>query len=150
MSGSKVLPAGVEHHVDPTTGELLAMIVRGSFRGGRYNFFTPDDFPLQLGQNFYPPGETIEAHTHVPQERHVNRVNEFIYLVAGRLLLHLFALDRSPVKDVELVAGDCVLLTGGGHGFEVLEESRLLEVKQGPYLGVEDKVKLASGRATTS
>jgi len=126
------------------------MIVRGSFRGGRYNFFTPDDFPLQLGQNFYPPGQTIDAHMHLPQERHVKRVNEFIYLVAGRLLLHLFALDRGHLKDVELASGDCVLLTAGGHGFEVLEESRLLEVKQGPYLGVQDKVKLAPGRAAGS
>lgn len=145
MTGSKVLPEGVEHHVDPTTGELLALIVRGSFRGGRYNFFTPDDFPLQLGQNFYPSGETIPAHMHVPQERRVHRVNEFIYLVAGRLQLHLFGSDRAHVVDVELGAGDCVLLTGGGHGFEVLEESRLLEVKHGPYLGADDKVKLDPG-----
>ena len=49
--------------------------------------------------------------------------------------------DEFPVTKLELKAGDSLLLTGGGHGFDVLEECQLIEVKQGPYLGMDDKVK---------
>ena len=48
---------GLEHYRDPVSGELLAMVVRATFKGGKYNFFTPDDFPLQMGTSFYPAGE---------------------------------------------------------------------------------------------
>lgn len=144
MSKMKLPPTGVEHYADPVNGDVLAIVVRDDFKGGRYNFFTPDDYSLQLGENFYAKGDAIESHVHVPQERHIAKVNEFIFLKAGKLLLHLFTSERAPVGDVELRAGDCVLLTGGGHGFDVLAGAQLLEVKQGPYLGVDDKIKFTA------
>ena len=132
---------GLEHYRDPASGDLLAMIVRHDFTGGKYNFFTPDDFPLQMGTSFYASGERIQAHVHIPQPRQVELVNEYIYVKSGRLELILYAQDRSPVTTTELNAGDSLLLTGGGHGFRVLEACQLIEVKQGPYLGMDDKVK---------
>lgn len=131
---------GLERYRDPA-GDLLAMIVRADFRGGKYNFFTPDDFPLQMGTSFYGAGEKITPHVHIPQPRHVELVNEYIYVKSGRLELTLYTKDRVPTATVELRCGDSLLLTGGGHGFRVLEACQLIEVKQGPYLGMDDKVK---------
>lgn len=132
---------GLEEYRDPVSGDLLAMIVRSDFRGGKYNFFTPDDFPLQMGTSFYPAGERIQPHVHIPQPRQVELVNEYVYIKSGRLELTLYSKDRTPVTKTELAAGDSLLLTGGGHGFQVLETCQLIEVKQGPYLGMDDKVK---------
>lgn len=133
---------GLEHYRDPTSGDLLAMVVRADFRGGKYNFFTPDEFPLQMGTSFYPAGERIQPHVHIPQPRQVDLVNEYIYVKSGRVELTLYSKDRAPVTTLELGVGDSLLLTGGGHGFRVLEPCQLIEVKQGPYLGVDDKVKI--------
>ena len=132
---------GLEHYRDPTSGDLLAMVVRGDFSGGKYNFFTPDDFPLQMGTSFYPAGDRIQPHVHIPQPRQVELVNEYIYVKSGRVELTLYTKERMPVTKIELAAGDSLLLTGGGHGFQVLEACQLIEVKQGPYLGMDDKVK---------
>ena len=132
---------GLEHYRDPASGDLLAMVVRGDFSGGKYNFFTPDDFPLQMGTSFYPAGDRIQPHVHVPQLRQVELVNEYIYVKSGRVELTLYTKDRMPVTKFELSAGDSLLLTGGGHGFKVIDACQLIEVKQGPYLGMDDKVK---------
>ena len=132
---------GLEHYRDPASGDLLAMVVRGDFSGGKYNFFTPDDFPLQMGTSFYPAGDRIQPHVHIPQPRQVELVNEYIYVKTGRVELTLYTKERMPVTKFELAAGDSLLLTGGGHGFKVIEACQLIEVKQGPYLGMDDKVK---------
>lgn len=132
---------GLEEYRDPASGDLLAMVVRADFSGGKYNFFTPDDFPLQMGTSFYPAGERIQPHVHIPQPRHIEVVNEYIYVKTGRVELTLYSKDRAPITTIGLAAGDSLLLTGGGHGFRVLEPCQLIEVKQGPYLGMEDKVK---------
>ncbi|MBM4421009.1 MAG: hypothetical protein FJ034_05400 [Chloroflexi bacterium] len=131
---------GLEKYHDPA-GQLLAMVVRRDFRGGKYNFFTPDDFPLQMGTSFYMSGERITPHIHIPQPRQVDLVNEYVYVKSGRLELTLYTKERVSVTTITLETGDSLLLTGGGHGFKVLEECQLIEVKQGPYLGMDDKVK---------
>jgi len=41
-----------------------------------------------------------------------------------------------------LNSGDTILLLRGGHGFNILEDSKIIEVKQGPYYGVEEDKQL--------
>lgn len=133
--------AGVERYLDPSTAALLAIVVRDGFRGGQYNFLTPDDFPMQLGVNFYAPGQRIQPHLHVETRRDVRDQQELLFLKRGRAVLHLYTEERALAYDVDLRAGDCVLLASGGHGLDILEEAQLIEAKQGPYLGVGEKVK---------
>lgn len=141
MSARAADTPGVERYLDPATRELLAIVVREDFRGGRYNFLTPDDFPMQLGVNFYGPGEHIQPHVHVDTRRDVRTQQELLFLKRGRAVLHLYTADREPAHDIELRSGDCVLLAAGGHGLDILEEAQLIEAKQGPYLGVGEKIK---------
>lgn len=132
---------GVERYMDPLSGGLLAIVVRDAFRGGQYNFLTPDDFPMQLGVNFYAPGQRIQPHVHVETRREVTEQQELLFLKRGRAVLHLYTPERVLAHDVELGSGDCVLLASGGHGLDILEEAQLIEAKQGPYLGVGEKIK---------
>lgn len=131
----------MERYRDPVTSALLAIVVRDDFRGGQYNFLTPDDFPMQLGVNFYAPGQRIQPHVHVEAQRDVRDQQELLFLKRGRAVLHLYTAQRELAHAVDLRAGDCVLLVSGGHGLDILEEAQLIEAKQGPYLGVGEKIK---------
>jgi hypothetical protein len=116
--------------------DLLAILVRASATSEqKYNFLTPPGEPFQLGVNFYGRGEVIKNHAHLPREIRVDRVQELILISSGRARLFLYDDDRKEVARTELGTGDAVLLLRGGHGFELLEETKIVEIKQGPYDG---------------
>jgi hypothetical protein len=133
---------GVERIVH--RGLAYAIVLRAAASSDeKYNFLTGPENPLQLGVNFYPAGETIKAHYHLPRHLENNsQIQEFLLIGEGRTKLILFdADDHTQFADVELGPGDMVLLLAGGHGFEVLEPTKIVEVKQGPYDGkAKDKV----------
>lgn len=119
--------------------ELIAIVVRrGAQSENKYNFLTDDREPFQLGMSFYSPGERIRSHAHLPRTIRVSRVQEFIVLSHGRARLDLYSETRARIAQTLLEAGDVVLLLGGGHGFEILEDTRIVEVKQGPYEGAKN------------
>jgi hypothetical protein len=124
-------------------GRAYAIVLRASATSDeKYNFLTGPESPLQLGVNFYAAGETIKAHHHLPRHLETNQIQEFILIGEGRTKLTLFdADDLSPFTELELGGGDMVLLLAGGHGFQVLEPTKIVEIKQGPYDGkAKDKV----------
>ena len=41
-----------------------------------------------------------------------------------------------------LVEGDLILLKSGIHGFEITEDCKFIEIKQGPFKETADKIKL--------
>jgi shikimate kinase len=57
----------------------------------------------------------------------------------GRMLIDLYDGDKNLVATREMSVGDVVALVSGGHGFRLIEDTVLLEVKQGPYSGVQEK-----------
>lgn len=116
--------------------QLLAILVRESASSDtKYNFLTEQSEPLQLGVNFYRAGEAIESHTHLPRDIRIDRVQEMLVIGKGKTRLTLFDDERRQVAETVLGSGDLVLLLSGGHGFEILEDTKILEVKQGPYDG---------------
>ncbi|HXK19383.1 MAG TPA: hypothetical protein VNG33_16345 [Polyangiaceae bacterium] len=124
-------------------GRTYAIVLRATASSDeKYNFLTGPESPLQLGVNFYAAGETIKAHYHLPRRVETDQIHEFILIGEGRTKVTLFdADDRTPFTDFELGAGDMLLLLAGGHGFELLEPTKIVEVKQGPYDGKsKDKV----------
>lgn len=121
---------------------LLAIVVSADAKSHeKYNFLSDPSEPLQLGMNFYRAGEVIGNHSHLPREILVTQVQEAIVIGEGRARLVLYDEQQRRVTDVVLSRGDLVLLTAGGHGFEILEDTKILEVKQGPYAGkTKDKI----------
>lgn len=117
----------------------LAYIIRGGFAPDKTTFFTPPEFKQQVGFVVYPEGGEIARHVHVPLERHLVGTSEVLVLRSGRCLIDIYDDDRELVATRELQTGDVMLMVGGGHGFRMLEDTVFLEVKQGPYTGLEEK-----------
>jgi mannose-6-phosphate isomerase-like protein (cupin superfamily) len=122
-------------------GRVLAMILRASYKKEGIHFFTPDSFSQQLGYMKRPVGHVIEPHDHNPVERTVTWTQEVLFVRSGRVRLDLYDENRSYLESRVLGPGDVILLAHGGHGLVMLEESEIIEVKQGPYVGEHDKTR---------
>ena len=122
-------------------GQLLAIIVSHRFCEPGVHFFTPGEFSQQLAYMRHPAGKIIDPHVHNPVPREVQYTQEVLFLKRGRLRVDFFDPEQRYLEDRILEAGDIILLATGGHGFEVLEEIEMIEVKQGPYAGDRDKTR---------
>lgn len=122
-------------------GTLLALIVRRDFHRPGIHFFTPNNFSQQLGYMSHPSGHEILPHTHKEVLRDVRATQEVLVIRKGRLRVDFYGDDRVRVESRTLQAGDVILLASGGHGFEVLEDCEMIEIKPGPYAEGEDKVR---------
>lgn len=124
-------------------GVLLAVIVAGSFSEPGIHFFTPGELSQQLAYMRHPAGKIISPHVHTPSPRTVEYTQEVLVLKRGKLRVDFYDEHRQYLQSRVLVAGDAILLATGGHGFEVLEELEMIEVKQGPYAGEQDKERFS-------
>lgn len=120
--------------------KIIAIVVKANFRKNGVNFVSKKDFPLQLGISGYKKGDKIRPHFHIDKEVTVNKIQEVVYIKSGRTMVNLYDLNGERFKSVELLTGDTIFFVDGGHGFEMLEDTRIIEVKQGPYFG-KDKDK---------
>jgi mannose-6-phosphate isomerase-like protein (cupin superfamily) len=123
---------------------LCAVILRASFDEPGIQFFTPSDFSQQLASMSYAPGKIIPAHTHDLVQREVLHTQETLFIRKGAVRVDFYTEEREYRTSRVLTAGDVILLVAGGHGFEVLEELNMVEVKQGPYAGEADKTRFDS------
>ena len=122
-----------------SAGRPLAYIIRAGLAPPGTTFFTPPEFKQQVGFVVYPEGGEIAPHVHLPLERHLVGTSEVIVVRSGRCALDVYDDDHTLIATRELATGDVMLMVGGGHGFRMLEDTVLLEVKQGPYTGVAEK-----------
>ncbi len=122
-------------------GIILAIIIRHSFSKDGIEFFTPDSFSQQLAYMKRPSGYVIQPHTHNLVERKIDLTQEVLYIKSGVVRVNFFDNEREYLKSMNLFAGDVILLANGGHGFEIIEEAEIIEVKQGPYAGEMDKIR---------
>jgi mannose-6-phosphate isomerase-like protein (cupin superfamily) len=128
-------------------GRVLAVIVSGRYREPGIHFFTPSEFSQQLAYMAHPAGKLIEPHVHNPVPREVQYTQEVLFIRRGILRVDFYDHDRVYFESRRLEAGDVILLIEGGHGFEVIEDVEMFEVKQGPYAGEREKTRFASVRA---
>ena len=129
----------IEHitHADRT----LAVLLHANYRQEGIQFFTPDDFSQQLGYMNRPLGYVIPPHVHNPVAREVHYTKEVLFIKSGRVRVDFYDDDQNYLESRILVRGDVLLLAYGGHGFEMLEPTEMIEVKQGPYAGDQDKTR---------
>lgn len=118
---------------------LMAVIVRSTFAEPGIHFFTPDEFSQQLAYMRHPPGKIIPPHVHNPVPREVQYTQEVLIIKRGKLRVDFYNEQELYIESRVLSDGDIILLAAGGHGFEVLEQVEMIEVKQGPYAGEQDK-----------
>jgi uncharacterized beta-barrel protein YwiB (DUF1934 family) len=124
-----------------SNNQIIAIIIRHEFEKDGIEFFTPGDFSQQLGYMKHKEGDIIQEHVHVLHHRDINYTQETLIVKKGRVRVHFFNPDKSFFTSRDLKTGDVILLASGGHGFEFLEETEMIEVKQGPYCSDKDKVR---------
>lgn len=121
--------------------QTLAIIVPMDFSKSGVHFFTPDDFSQQLAYMNHPAGKIIQPHVHNTVLREVHYTQEALFIRKGKLRVDFYDDKQNYLESHVLKTGDVILLVSGGHGFEVLEEIEMIEVKQGPYAGEKDKTR---------
>lgn len=122
-------------------GQIYAIIIKNEFNKEGVHFFTPPEFSQQLGYMHHQAGKKIEPHFHNAVERNVVYTQEVLVIKNGKLKVNFYDDDKQFITDRILKTGDVILLSNGGHGFEVLEELEMIEVKQGPFFGDADKTR---------
>lgn len=121
--------------------KLLAIIISKNYSEPGIHFFTPDDFSQQLAFMKHPIGKFIQPHVHNPVPRQVHFTKETLFIRKGKVRVDFFTDEQIFIESYILETGDVILLSEGGHGFEILEETEMIEVKQGPYAGEMDKTR---------
>ena len=119
----------------------LAIIIRNNYSNNSIEFFTDNDDSQQLGFMTRKKGYEIIPHRHNMIERKVNITQEVLFIKSGKIRVDFYDNDEKYLKSSILNSGDVILLIDGGHGFLMLENSEIIEVKQGPYCGEKDKVR---------
>ena len=120
---------------------LLAIIVSDKFKESGIHFFTPSDLSQQLAYMHYAAGKRISPHIHNHIAREVQFTQEVLIIKKGRVRVDFYTEKQKYLESRILESGDVIILIMGGHGFEILEEVEMIEVKQGPYLGEQDKTR---------
>jgi hypothetical protein len=121
--------------------ELLAIVVSNNFDKEGIHFFTPDDLSQQLASMKHSIGKIIDPHVHNPVKREVHYTQEVLFIRKGKLRVDFYDESQNYFESRILESGDVILLIKGGHGFKVLEDIEMFEVKQGPYAGNKDKTR---------
>lgn len=120
---------------------LLAIVIRNDYSCEGVDFITPDEYSQQVAYMHHPAGKVIDAHLHNMVHRNVVMTQEVLFIKKGKLRVDFYDNYEDYLESIILDAGDAILLVSGGHGFTVLEEVEMIEVKQGPYSGDKDKVR---------
>jgi mannose-6-phosphate isomerase-like protein (cupin superfamily) len=122
-------------------GKILAIIIRHDFQKEGIEFFTPPEFSQQLAYMKRPKNYVIAPHVHNPVQREVFYTKEVLFIKSGKVRVDFYDEVKNYLKSTILETGDVILLAYGGHGFEMLEDTEMIEVKQGPYAGEMDKTR---------
>ena len=125
-------------------GALLAIIIPNAYSKPGISFFTPIELSQQLAYMRHPKGKIIQPHVHNSVPRQVQYTQEVLFIKRGKLRVDFYDTDQHYLESRTLCSGDTILLAAGGHGFEVMEDIEMIEVKQGPYAGDDDKTRFDS------
>ena len=121
---------------------LYALIIKNKRRFIKkgVDFLTKDKDLLQLGFLKYNKNHYIKSHIHVKKPRVINYCTEVLLIEKGKVKIKFFDLKKTDIKkDTILNSGDIIILFKGGHGFTILKKTKIIEVKQGPYVNNKDK-----------
>lgn len=120
----------------------LAIIIRSSYKKEEgIEFLTSGTYSQQLGYMNRPSGYVIPPHVHNFISREVQYTQEVLFIRSGSMRVDFYTTSTKYIESRILKGGDIILLAFGGHGFEMLENSEIVEVKQGPYSAEQDKTR---------
>ncbi|MBR6163313.1 hypothetical protein IKQ26_05460 [bacterium] len=123
--------------------ETLALVIKKDYSAEGIKFFTKDDAPQQIGYMEHKKGYKILPHVHNVVKREISLTQETLVIRKGTLRLDLYSKEREYLESTILSEGDVAILISGGHGLVCLDNVEMIEVKQGPYLGINDKIRIS-------
>jgi hypothetical protein len=124
-------------------GELNAEVIRNNLEVDSTQFFSNEQSSLQLGVLSHRSGYIETPHFHPKQERDSSSTQQFFIVTRGKVIVDFFSKNLDVLESIELLVGDSILLIEGIHRIRIIEDSRCVSVKQGPFLGISaDKVEV--------
>jgi hypothetical protein len=121
----------------------FAVIIHSNFERKGIEFFSDKNDSQQLGYMNRPIGYKIAPHRHNLVRREVHLTQEVLFIKSGKVRVDFYDDDQNYIKSTVISTGDVILLSNGGHGFKMLEATEIIEVKQGPYCGEQDKIRFS-------
>ena len=122
--------------------KLYALIVRKNYKKKKgVSFFTDKNATQQFGYMNHPKNHIILPHRHNKRYSKIELTTEVIILLDGILRVDFYNSKEKYLFSKKLYKDDIIMLSNGGHGFKVLKDVKMIEVKQGPYSLAMDKVK---------
>tara|TARA_B100000767_G_scaffold166666_1_gene156063 strand:- start:151 stop:567 length:417 start_codon:yes stop_codon:yes gene_type:complete len=105
-------------------------------------FFTDSDLNMQVGFMGHSKNHIINPHFHINRKKIIKQMSELLIIFSGQLKVYFYDKKKLRAKSLILNKKDMILLISGGHGFKVLKKIEMLEIKQGPFIGEKDKIRL--------
>ena len=122
--------------------KLYALIVKAKFRKKKgISFFTPNDTNQQFGYMKHDKGHLIKPHKHKKRATKIFYTTEVIIIFKGSLRVDFYDQKQKYLFSKIIKEKEIIMLVHGGHGFKVLKNVEMIEVKQGPYSLIKDKKK---------
>src|SRR5262245_26201436 len=124
-------------------GVKYAEVIRADMRVDKTQFFSPAESSFQFGLLAHAAGFAEPPHYHKPFTREVTDLQQMFVMQRGRVVVELYSDEGELLREIELKAGDAIVLIHGVHALRVLEDFQAVSVKQGQFLGTEnDKVNV--------
>ena len=123
------------------SGKTFAIIIPADYEKEGIEFHSDPKDSLQIGSMMWRSGHHIQGHKHLSHPRTVEFSNEAIFITKGKVKINFLNDSGKTLLSRILETGDVVLLLDGGHSFDIIEDARMIEVKQGPYVGESDKLR---------
>lgn len=114
-----------------------AFVIRSNEKIDGINFFSNKTDPQQIGLMTRPKGYIVKMHSHNLVERTIEITQEVLIIRSGKIMIRI--VFENETFETVLFQGDLITLIRGSHELIFLDESQILEIKQGPYLGSNDK-----------
>ena len=118
--------------------KVLARLVKAEDWNEGLGFYSNDEEVIQVGTWQYDSGKQLMKHIHNEVDRVITRTNEVLYVVSGTVKAFIYDLDENLVEELTVNSGDILILLDCGHGYEIMaDNTKVIEIKNGPYLGAE-------------
>ena len=123
--------------------DTLALLMRNSAWKNGLSFLTKDEDFIQAGTWWYEEGKKLDRHYHNEVERKTYLTQECIVVLCGSVHVNVYDSKKDFVTEFVMEAHDVAVFLKGGHSYEILtDNTKIVEVKNGPFLGVDvDKTR---------
>lgn len=107
------------------------------------NFYSKDEEFIQVGSWNYDNGKELLKHKHNIIEKPSNLTQETLYIRQGSIKAHVYNTKNEFIEEIIAHEGDVLIMLHGGHGYDILsDDTQVLEIKNGPYVGADaDRIR---------